>query len=118
MTRIRASCPHCSDVEVRPADVALTIVRDTAGHVTDGSTYRFRCPSCTHLVAKPADARIAALLSVVDVKIEECQQPRGIPGRARHPESPPTGPRLTYDDLLDLHLLLTTDSWFEQLEAG
>lgn len=34
--------------------------------------------------------------------------------RAVHPERPPVGPPLTWDDLLDLQLLLMRDDWYEQ----
>lgn len=116
MTRIRASCPSCGEVDLRPADLTLTIVRDADGQVADGSAYRFRCPACTHVVAKPADARIADLLRTGGVQAEERQQDHDpVDRRPPHPEAPPGGPRLTHDDLLDLHLLLTTNDWFEQL---
>ncbi len=116
MTRIRASCPSCGEVDLRPADLTLTIVRDADGQVADGSAYRFRCPACTHVVAKPADARIADLLRTGGVEAEEFEPANeDADQRPPHPELPPDGPRLTHDDLLDLHLLLATGSWFEQL---
>jgi len=36
---------------------------------------------------------------------------------ATHPQTPPTGPRLTVDDLLALHQLLATGTWFAELES-
>ena len=32
-----------------------------------------------------------------------------------HPEAPPSGPPLTFDDLLDLHFLLDSDHWFDRI---
>lgn len=119
MTRIRASCPSCGEVDLRPADLTLTIVRDADGRVCDGSAYRFRCPTCTHVVAKPADARIADLLRTGGVKAQEAEDPFELLSSLlpRHPEDPPAGPALSYDDLLDLHLLLAQEDWFDALLA-
>ncbi len=111
MTRIRATCPVCGEVDLRPTDIELQIVRDVLTEVAEGSCYRFSCPTCTDVVTKPADERIARLLRTGGVHVVE-------PGdRAPHPESPPSGPRFTADDLLDLHQLLETADWFHGLEA-
>lgn len=114
MTRIRATCPSCGEIELRPEDIQLDIVRDRAGEVGDGSAYRFDCPTCLQQVEKPADERIARLLATggVSIAINTLDEP--LPG---HPESPPEGPALTSDDLLDFHQLLETESWFGALEA-
>lgn len=117
MTRIRATCPHCGEVDLRPADVELEIIRDLDGDVTDGSRYRFSCPTCADVVSKPADARIAKLLTsggvAVTVRQDEAQASQAL---EPHPESPPAGPAFTYDDLLDFHLLLESDEWLRQLQ--
>jgi len=113
VTRIRASCPACGEVDLRPDDVVLHVVRADDGLVCDGSEYRFRCPTCADEVAKPADERIAQLLTTGGVPIAEAQ-----PELPPHPEFPPGGPALDHDDLLDLHLLLAEDGWFEQLLRG
>lgn len=110
MTRIRANCPACGEVDLRPDDVVLRIVRAPDGLVADGSEYRFLCPSCTDEVAKPADERIAQLLATGGVHIDEAA-----PVLPSHPESPADGPPLTLDDLLDLHLDLERDDWFADL---
>lgn len=110
MTRIRASCPACGEVDLRPDDVVLHVVRAADGLVADGSEYRFRCPDCADLVAKPADERIAQLLTTGGVVVAEADA--DLPP---HPEFPPDGPRLTHDDLLDLHLALEGQSWFADL---
>lgn len=112
MTRIRASCPDCGEVDLLPDEVLLRVVRAPDGVVGDGSTYRFSCPDCTGLVTKPADERIAQLLTTGGVPVEEADD---ADERPRHPEAPPSGPRFTHDDLLDLHLLLTRDDWFHDL---
>ena len=110
MTRIRATCPACGEVDLRPTDIRLTVEHDVFGDVGAGSCYRFACPTCTDEVVKPADERIARLLRTGGVAVDR-------PVAHAHPEAPPTGPRLTVDDLLALHQLLEGDTWFEELRA-
>lgn len=113
MTKIRASCPECGEVDLRPDDVLLRVVRTADGAVDDDSVYRFLCPSCTDVISKPADGRIVELLRGGGVSVDD-DADRFEP----HPEAPPAGPTLTTDDLLDLHLLLARDDWFDRLEAS
>lgn len=111
MTRIRATCPVCGEVDLRPNDIELEIHRDVVTDVGEGSCYRFACPTCTELVTKPADERIARLLTTGGVPVVEPPEPEP------HPEAPPAGAPLTLDDLLTLHQLLETADWFHGLEA-
>ncbi len=113
MTRIRASCPDCGEVELLPDDVVLHVVRASDGDVSSGSSYRFDCPSCEVAVQKPADDRIAQLLTTGGVAVEE-NPPLDKPP---HPEAPRGGPPLTHDDLLDLHLAMRSDEWLDALFA-
>lgn len=115
MTRIRASCPACGEVDLRPDEVSLHLVRAPDGIVRPGSSYRFNCPDCDETVTKPADERIAQLLTTGGVPVEELDDP--IDDRPEHPEHPVPGPPLTYDDLLDLHLILQDEDWFDRLAA-
>lgn len=116
MTRIRATCPVCGEVDLRPSDIELRIVRDVLADIAEGSCYRFSCPTCTDVVTKPADERIARLLRTGGVPVVEPAPVARTAARA-HPEHPPSGPPLTPDDLLDLHQLLGTADWFHGLEA-
>jgi predicted RNA-binding Zn-ribbon protein involved in translation (DUF1610 family) len=119
MTRIRAICPRCGEVELRPSDLLLRRVLDGDGTVTEASTYRFSCPDCACLVEKPADGRLAALLTTGGVPVEDvATAPRARLLVTLHPEMPGEGPPLTCDDLLDLHLALEDPSWFDQLVAS
>jgi hypothetical protein len=115
MTRIRATCPSCGEIELRPTDVVLRRVTDALGELTDASCYRFSCPDCAELVEKPADERVASLLATGGVAIEEVAETAPLPP---HPEQPSGGPSLTPDDLLDLHLLLEDPTWFDRLVAN
>jgi predicted RNA-binding Zn-ribbon protein involved in translation (DUF1610 family) len=122
MTRIRASCPDCGEVDLTPPDVTLRIVRSEDGLVGEGSSYRFSCPDCAQLVDKPADERIAQLLTTGGVSVEDDGPELDVEARLAalrppHPEAPPAGPPLTLDDLLDLHLLLSSEDWFDALVA-
>jgi hypothetical protein len=92
MTRIRASCPSCGEVDLRPDDVVLHVVRAPDGLISDGSEYRFRCPDCEDIVAKPADERIAQLLTTGGVAIAEAHRcSHHTPSsRPRDPGSPTT----------------------------
>jgi hypothetical protein len=120
VTRIRASCPSCGEVDLTPPDVTLRIVRSQEGLVGDGSNYRFCCPDCEQLVTKPADDRIAKLLATGGVPVEEGASTLDEEAlfealKPSHPELPASGPQLTVDDLLDFHLLLGSDEWFDAL---
>ncbi len=112
MTRIRATCPMCGEVDLRPDDIELEIVRDVIEDVAEGSCYRFDCPTCTERVTKPADERIARLLTTGGVSVRVAGQ-----ATEPHPEAPGHGPALTLDDLISFHQLLESEAWFSGLEA-
>lgn len=121
MTRIRATCPTCGEVELRPDEIELHVVGPDPDDVRDGSSYRFDCPSCCDEIAKPADGRIARLLASGGVPVTctgdselEAIVAAGMQ-RISHPEGLVLGPAFTADDLLDFHELLQTDDWFDQL---
>lgn len=114
MTRIRATCPVCGEVDLRPHDIELEIVREPMADVGQGSCYRFSCPTCTDVVTKPADERIAKLLTTGGVPVIEAED---LPDLPPHPELPNDGPRFTTDDLIDFHQLLERADWFHALEA-
>lgn len=126
MTRIRATCPLCGEVDLKPEDVRLEIVRDADGDVGEGSVYRFPCPTCTEVVSKPADERIARMLATGGVSIaitqtqfdiDELVSLLDVDELCLHPELPGPGPALVREDLLDFHELLDRDDWFDQLRT-
>lgn len=126
MTRIRATCPLCGEVDLKPEDVRLEIVRDTAGEVGEGSTYRFPCPTCREVVSKPADERIARMLATGGVaiaitrtsfEVDELVSLLDVEALAMHPEHPRPGSRFVPDDLLAFHELLDTQDWFDRLRT-
>jgi predicted RNA-binding Zn-ribbon protein involved in translation (DUF1610 family) len=112
MTRIRATCPMCGEVDLRPDDIHLDIIRDVINDVAEGSCYRFSCPTCAEMVTKPADERIARLLTTGGVSHRAPIDHGGL-----HPEVPRQDPALTLDDLISFHQLLETEGWYSGLEA-
>lgn len=114
MSKIRVTCLKCrNEVDLHPEEIKLRVVRpanDPQG-VAEGSTFDFYCFRCDEVIVRPADERIYQLLRAGEVDvIEHPMRPR-----ATHPENPPGGPPLTYDDLLDLHLYLRRPGWFDEL---
>jgi hypothetical protein len=94
MTLIKASCPDCGEVELTPADVALMV----CSHAPL-SYYAFTCRGCGDEVRKPADDHVVSLLVSGGVPATVWE----VPAEALEEH---TGPRLSYDDLLDFALEL------------
>lgn len=103
-TRIRAACPECGEVELVAPDIGLKV--STRG---SRSFYTFMCPDCRVLIAKPADERIVRLLLSGGVQAEFWDPPAEL-------LEPRTGPPISYDDLLDLHLALERPDFWERLQ--
>ena len=98
MTTIKASCPTCGEVELTPSQVSLMV----CSHAPL-SYYAFTCGTCLDEIRKPADDHVVSLLSSGGVPAQVWD----VPGEALELH---TGPRLSYDDLLDFALHLgTTD---------
>ena len=106
MTTVRAQCPACGDVKLTIGDLTVRVGAD------DGtpSTYLFRCPRCAETVSRDASARIVDLLLSAGAQHELWRWPAEL-------SEPRTGPALTPDDLLDLHVLLSRDGWYDDLVA-
>ena len=103
MTTIKATCPGCGEVELTPDDIELRVC-----NYAPASYYTFGCPICGQDVQKPADDRVIQLLISGGVHAVVWELPAEV-GERRD------GPALTFDDLLDFHLLLEEPDWFEQL---
>lgn len=100
MTTINTHCPACGEVSLTPDDIELHADPDAGPE----GFYAFGCPRCHLHVRKPADEQVVRLL-----------QSAGVACLAPAPESAAGGPAFTYDDLLDLHDLLCTADWFDEL---
>ena len=106
MTTVRAQCPACGDVQLQINDLTVRVCSDDE----IPSQYRFRCPGCAQTVHRDASSRIVDLLVSAGAPHERWSWPAEL---TEHRSGPP----LTPDDLLDLHVLLEDDSWFTQLVA-
>ncbi len=74
----------------------------------ESGSYCFRCPACERAVAKDASRRIVDLLVSSGVRLQVWRRPAEL--LEMH-----DGPSIRPDDLLDFHLLLRQDDWFDQL---
>ena len=102
-TRIRASCEHCGDVELKVRDVQVRVCIDD-----DTGSYVFRCPGCAMAVVKDAEPRVVELLVASGVDVAYWARPAEL---TEHRD----GPAFTHDDLLDFHELLERDGWEREL---
>lgn len=90
MPIVRGSCSLCGDVILSIKEVSI-----------DGSRYFFRCPCCEQPISRPASARILRILRA-----------------AGAPDKTPEAPPFTSDDLLDFHLALEREDWWEELQRS
>jgi hypothetical protein len=110
MAQFTVVCPVCSsELTLNPRRL---LVRFDAGTATSGEVL-FCCISCRAASTVPLAVHEVALLLSAGVTHLSLSEP--VVG---HPESPPAGPPLTHDDLLDLHAALSGDSWFERIGAS
>jgi len=109
MTRIRATCPDCGNVEFGIADIVVV------GTVVGVSrTYRFACPCCDRPVHRSAERDIIELLLSVGVPVEPAPRPpleRLDPAALRLPP-------LSQADVDAFTKMLGTRDWFAELDSG
>ena len=94
MTTIKASCPVCGDVELKPSQLRLVVCNRS-----EWSYYAFTCTTCADEVRKPADEEVVALLVSGGVLAERWT----IPAEALEER---VGPVINYDDVLDFALAM------------
>ena len=122
------TCQACGLTSTVPVDALLVSVAvddhltttglpeaDAEARVDDAGTVAWTCDGCADLTT----GRLgwAALLTLVtagatllDEATDEAQATPPL-----HPEQPAAGAPLEYDDLLALHELLASDTWFDQV---
>lgn len=110
MARLKKRCPVCgTTIDLDPQGVAF-VTRDP---VDDGpAAYAFGCPGCATPVVVSADRTTVDLLRIAGV--HEIRAPVA----PDHPEARPTGPALTLDDLIDLHLALEAEDLLAEVAAS
>ncbi len=107
MTPLRTTCTYCGEVtHVAPTEIFLAL--DAGTQIT--GEYAYTCPQCLRTGVHAADREATATLLAAGVRPVAVDEAHG-----RHPEAPPAGPPFTRDDVLSIHLLLNTETWFEQL---
>lgn len=109
MDQFVTDCPACSREACLDTNELRLLVP------TDGSMSArvvFSCPTCGRRAAVGVVDQVADALLATGVPTSYGHPSLG-GGRQRPPEPPP----LTRDDLLDFHLLLQDEDWFERLAA-
>ncbi|MDX6257540.1 MAG: hypothetical protein QOJ11_3874 [Frankiales bacterium] len=115
MTIVALSCPRCSVRSEAAVDAVLVAASSGLSDEEGRPTVCWICSGCSTLVHHGIDWQAFALLvSAGAALIDEDDHDL----RPAHPESAATGPMWTYDDLLDLHVLLFTCDWFAELEEA
>jgi hypothetical protein len=115
MTRVTIQCPRCDTTTAVPLDALLVALVDEDRDLELAADVGWLCQPCAALIHVPIDW--AALLTLVTEGASLLTDEE--PGDAlSHPETPAHGPAFTSDDVLELHELLESDSWFELLAAG
>jgi hypothetical protein len=115
MTIVALECPRCSVTSEAAVGAVLVAGSSGLSDEEEGPTVCWICAGCSTLVHHRIGWQVLALLvSAGATLIEDDDHDL----RPAHPESAATGPMWTYDDLLDLHVLLLTSDWFAALEAA
>lgn len=101
-------CPSCSqEACLDPREVRLLVPLD----VFRCARVVFTCPACGRRAAVGVTDPIADALRATGIVAVSW----GHPSLGRSVRTAVQGPAFTHDDLLDLHLLLQQDDWFERL---
>ena len=129
-TFVSITCQACglnSDVPVDALLVSLAVGDHQPGTEFPGTgvdaaeaadaagTVAWTCNRCADLVTAQLDWR--ALLTLVTAGVTLLDD-AGLEALPPHPEHPEPGASLTRDDLLALHELLASDTWFDQVTTA
>jgi hypothetical protein len=116
-TYVSITCQACGLTSTLAVDALLvSVASETSAAVVDSpddaGTVAWACEGCTDLSTARLDwpallTLVTAGATLLDDATDEALPP--------HPEQPAAGAPLTRDDLLALHELLTTDTWFDQV---
>ena len=126
-TFVSITCQECGLTSTVPVDALLVSVAvddhqtgtgstdtevDAANAADTAGTVAWTCNSCADLVTAKLDWRALLTLVTAGVTILDDAAPEALPP---HPEHPEPGASLTRDDLLALHELLASETWFDQV---
>ena len=115
MTTASIECPRCGTPSMVPVDALLVTVAVDEDDAQLAGYASWLCASCTDLVASPVGWPSLLTLITEGAALLEEDSDDPLPP---HPESPVNGPTLTRDDLLELHELLASETWFDALTAA
>lgn len=101
MTRIRARCPACGDVEFSIHQIVVQVLSPSTG------AYRFACPACGNHVNRTAVADVIELLASAGVRQD----------RYDHPPLTAEEQQFTEHDIAEFRTLLTSPGWFDRLQG-
>lgn len=130
-TTINVTCTQCGTANSVPAGAMLaTVATEGLDFCLAGSVW-FICCGCVDIVTEPVAWQPFLTLLTAGVPLVEDDMTDdhvddsdawGTPGavssvamRTPHPEHPLDGPAFTPDDELDMHELLSGDTWFPEL---
>jgi hypothetical protein len=105
-TTVRVVCPDCGEVTVAICALEVEIGNDTAA-----SSYSFACPTCSGRVRRETSVQVVNILFAEGVRIRV----REVPQEAYEAHS---GPPISWDDLLDFHISLEGEGWFDSLRES
>lgn len=123
-TFVNIKCPACGIATTIPVDALLVSVAgddpdpgllpEMGAPGSDGTaaTVAWACDSCADLTSIEIDwPTLLTLVTAGATLLDEASDDELPP----HPEHPTAGAPLTPDDLLALHELLASDTWFDQV---
>ena len=118
MTTIQLRCVQCGTEDVVRADamMASVDVGELDAHLAGVATWI--CSHCQQVTtAELAWQPFITLVACGVPLLEECEDDEPTDDRPPHPEGRTNLRTFTRDDLLELHELLATDTWFSALSA-
>jgi hypothetical protein len=112
MAMVEITCPDCALRVGVPARGLLLEVSAATADAASGAIAAWICQNCRSLVQREVGWGDLARLAAAGAHLLDDADAEPAPS---HPESPPAGPPLRYDDVLDLHLLLAGLDWFSEI---
>ena len=129
-TFVSITCQACGLTSTVPVDALLVFVAvddpqtgtglpdrevDGASAADTAGTVAWTCDSCADLVTAQLDWPALLTLVTAGATLLDDAAPEALPP---HPERPSGGAPLTRDDVLALHELLASDTWFDQVTTA
>ena len=120
---VSITCQACGLTSTVPVDALLVSVAaettapsgSRATRTRHAGTVAWTCDGCADLTTARLDWPALLTLVTAGVTVLDDATPEA---RPPHPEHPAAGAPMTHDDLLALHELLTTDTWFDQVTTA